>query len=127
MEFVVRALPNRPNTLEARYDCACGCKPRARYEKGTADAGHEHCCCGNVHFVGSEAEHKMQAYLAERKTKGEDVGLSYSVERGQLQAPWGQPVEWAFAVPNKHSKHMADDHHEHEEEHGHQESHERHH
>ena len=105
MEFIVRALPNRPDTMEARYDCPCGCKPRARYQKGTADAGHEHCCCGNVHFVGSEASDKLQTYLTERKAKGDDAGMQYSMEKGQLKAPWGDAVEWAFAVPDVHHKH----------------------
>lgn len=117
MKFIVRALPNRPGTLEARYDCACGCKPRARYEKGTSEAGHEHCCCGNVHFVGSDATQKLQAYLADRQIKGEDAGLIYAIERGQLQAPWGQPVDWAFAVPNRQGEHQSGDHHEHTQQH----------
>ena len=42
MEFVVRTLKNKPDVIEVRYDCACGCKPRARYQRGSDEAGHEH-------------------------------------------------------------------------------------
>src|SRR5262245_60619510 len=111
MEFHVRALPNKPDTLEARYDCPCGCKPRARYQKGTSDAGHEHCCCGRVHFVGADATGKMQAYLDERKANGQDVGLHYSFESGHIKAPWGDAVSWAFAVPDKQNGHETGGHH----------------
>ena len=55
VEFAVRTPKNKPNVVEARYGCVCGCKPRARYERGTNEAEHEHCCCGRVHFIGDEA------------------------------------------------------------------------
>ena len=105
MEFVVRSPRNRPNVVEVRYDCECGCKPRARYEQGTTEAGHEHCCCGRVHFVGDQATQHLEAYLAERRASGEDVDLQYTVQEQVVTAPWGDPIPVAFGVPDKLHEH----------------------
>ncbi|MBI4336980.1 MAG: hypothetical protein HY683_04035 [Chloroflexi bacterium] len=99
MEFTVRSPMNKPDVVEVRYDCACGCKPRARYTRGTSEAGHEHCCCGIVHFVGAEASKHLEGYLAERRAKGEDADMVYTQHRQQVTAPWGEPVEVAYALP----------------------------
>ncbi|MBI4233422.1 MAG: hypothetical protein HY686_03180 [Chloroflexi bacterium] len=105
MEFVVRALPNRPDTLEVRYNCECGCKPRARYQRGSSEAGHEHCCCGRVHFVGARAQQQLQAYLAERQAHGEDADLKYAIHAQEVKAPWGEAVPVAYALPDNPRKH----------------------
>ncbi len=75
MAFVVRSPRNNPDVAEVRYDCECGCKPRARFEKGTDDAGHEHCCCGQVHFVGAHADARLKEYLDDRATRNEDADV----------------------------------------------------
>ncbi len=100
MEFIARSPKNQPDVLEVRYDCACGCKPGARYRRGTLEAGHEHCCCGNVHFVGAQALERLQAYLAERRAAGQDADLAYTLDTQQVRAPWGEEVPVAFAQPD---------------------------
>ena len=70
MEFIVRKLASRPDTMLVRYDCECGCKPNAEYKQGSDEVGHEHCCCGNVHFLGPNAKEHLEAYLSERKAQG---------------------------------------------------------
>ncbi len=99
VEFAVRTPKNRPDVIEARYDCACGCKPRARYERGSNEAGHEHCCCGRVHFVGDEATEHLETYLAERRSTGEDT-REYKVDQYEVAAPWGA-VSVAFGTPDQ--------------------------
>ena len=105
MEFVVRSPMNKPDVVEVRYDCDCGCKPRARYQRGTSEAGHEHCCCGRVHFVGVEAPRHLEDYLEQRQASGEDAGLSYAITVEEVTAPWGEPVPVAFGMPDKLHEH----------------------
>jgi hypothetical protein len=31
MDFIVRTPRNQDDVVEVRYECECGCKPRARY------------------------------------------------------------------------------------------------
>jgi hypothetical protein len=105
MEFIVRQLTNQPDTVLVRYNCACGCKPGVRYRRGSQEAGHEHCCCGNVHFVGPQARQRMETYLADRRVTGEDAGLVYALHDQQLATPWGESVAVAYALPDKPKKH----------------------
>jgi len=105
VEFLVKTPRNKPDTVEVRYDCDCGCKPRARYERGTDDASHEHCCCGQVHFVGARAEARLEEYLAERRSEGIDTDLQYELHAVTVQAPWGDPVQVAYAVPDHPREH----------------------
>lgn len=106
MEFIVRPVSARPDTMIVRYDCECGCKPNARYQQGTQEVGHEHCCCGNVHFVGPEAKERLEAYLSERKSQGmdEDVG-GHTIYETQVAAPWGGTVPVAYALPKTPKEH----------------------
>ncbi len=103
MELTVQTPKGKPDVVEVRYDCACGCKPRARFQRGTTEAGHEHCCCGRVHFVGDEAAQQLQSYLAERLATGEDTRL-YTVSLYQVTAPWGA-VPVAFGTPDRLTDH----------------------
>ena len=103
MEFAVRTLKDKPDVVEVRYDCVCGCKPRARYARGSDEAGHEHCCCGRVHFVGSKANEKLEAYIAQRRATGEDT-RHYALAQYQVTAPWG-PVPVAFGTPETITHH----------------------
>ena len=103
MEFTVRTPRNKPDVIEARYDCECGCKPRARFERGTTEAGHEQCCCGRVHFVGDGATQQLEAYLVERKASGED-SRGYTLDEYQVSAPWGS-VPIAFGTPHELTAH----------------------
>lgn len=106
LQFVVRSPANQPDVVEVRYDCACGCKPRARYRRGAQEASYEHCCCGNVHFVGAQAAQRLEAYLAERRAKGEDADVDgYTTHSSQVTAPWGEPVTVAYGVPHTLRKH----------------------
>ena len=101
MEFIVRQRHNRPEFMLARYDCECGCKPNAEYEKGSQEVGHEHCCCGNLHFLGPEAGKHLEAYLAERDAQGLDDDLGgYAVYETEVTAPWGDQVPLAYALPH---------------------------
>ena len=106
MEFIARAPRNKADVVEVRYDCACGCKPRATYQRGTEEANYEHCCCGQVHFVGYQAEERLKAYLADRATRGEDDDVEgYALHTQAVKAPWGEPVPVAYAVPHHPRKH----------------------
>lgn len=106
MEFIVRQLSSRPDTILVRYDCACGCKPNAEYKQGSQEVKYEHCCCGNVHFVGRHAKEHLDAYLAERKTQGmdDDVG-GYTRYETEVAAPWGETVPVSYALPLQPRKH----------------------
>lgn len=99
MDFTVRL--RGQDVAEVGYVCSCGCKPRARYRQGAQEAGHEHCCCGRVHFVGSDALGQLQAYLRERKAAGEDTDREYRLFQGELQAPWGGPLPVAYGIPQE--------------------------
>lgn len=102
----MRSLQNKPDVVEVRYECACGCKPRARYERHSDEAGYEHCCCGQVHFVGARAEERLRAYLAERAAQRLDAEVgSYTIHTQQVQAPWGEPVAVAYALPATPKQH----------------------
>lgn len=106
LQFVVRTPSNKPDLTEVRYDCPCGCKPRARFKKGTDEVGHEHCCCGIVHFAGEGAESHLKAYLAERAAQGMDKEVEgYQFKTIDMNAPWGEKVPVAYAVPNISKKH----------------------
>lgn len=77
------------------YTCGCPCVPTAR-PAGDGTPGHEHCCCGKVHFVGNDARGALDGYLAERKAKRKrepdyEVGATSIVLDG---AP--REVAWAF-------------------------------
>ena len=105
IEFIVRQLANQPDTVLVRYNCACGCKPGVRYRKGSQDAAHEHCCCGNVHFVGPRAHERMEAYLAGRRTNDDDAGIVYTLHDQPVAAPWGGSVAVTYALPDKPKAH----------------------
>jgi hypothetical protein len=105
MEFIVRSPANQPDVVEVRYDCACGCKPRARYRRGADEANHEHCCC-IVHFVGAKASDRLDAYLADRATRHEDDDVGgYTRHQASVTAPWGDAVPVAYALPHRLRKH----------------------
>jgi hypothetical protein len=104
MDFIVRQISSRPDTMLVRYDCECGCKPNAEYKQGAGEIGHEHCCCGNVHFVGPGARQALEGYLAERKTRGEDAERGeYAISETSVADPWGGQVPVAYGIPSKHS------------------------
>ncbi len=97
------------------YQCVCGCTPMAHVYQDSAEAGHEHCCCGRVHFAGVEAMPQMEAYLARRRVEGLDDSLTYTFGDAEVQAPWGGTLAIAYALPH------AEDHGEHEHDHDHHE------
>src|SRR5687768_3969873 len=102
MEFIVRQLSSKPNTIAVRYDCACGCKPNAQHVKESQAVNYEHCCCGNVHFVGTRAKKSLEDYLTERRSQGEDADVGeYTISETTLDTPWGYKVPVAFGQPSK--------------------------
>ena len=105
MDYVVHTPKNRPDVVEVRYDCECGCKPRARYQQGSDDAGHEQCCCGRVHFVGVDAGARLDAYLDQKRESGEGADMTYEITVEEVTASWGQSVPVAFGIPNVPHKH----------------------
>ena len=105
VDFVVRAPLNKPDVVEVRYNCDCGCKPRARYQRGSGDAAHEQCCCGRVHFVGVDARGRLEAYLQEKSSSGEGNEVHYTISAEEVTAPWGETVAVALGVPDKLHKH----------------------
>jgi hypothetical protein len=100
IKFSAKKVGNRGDAVEVRYDCSCGCHPAAVVVRGSNEAGHEHCCCGIVHFAGPSAESKLRGYLDARKADGSDApDAAYAVSTAAVRAPWGSPVEVAYAVP----------------------------
>ncbi len=105
MQFTVHSARNQADLIEVRYECECGCKPRARYHRGTDEAGHEHCCCGRVHFVGARAGERLRDYLAERRAQGEDTDMVYTCYTSKVEASWGESVSVAYALPDNPRQH----------------------
>lgn len=99
LEFIVEKA-NAKDHLVVAYACDCGCHPQAHYYKGSAEAGHEHCCCGKVHFTGPEAERQLNEYLAERRENGDDEGLAYVIKLDSVTAPWGERIPVAYGLPH---------------------------
>ena len=105
MEFIVRQLAARPDTVLVRYDCACGCKPGAEHQQGSHESDHEHCCCGQVHFVGENARGALDAYLADRSTRGEDEDIGgHDIFETEVAAPWGNAIPVAYGLPRRTSR-----------------------
>jgi hypothetical protein len=103
-----------------QYQCDCGCKPMAHVYQESAEAGHEHCCCGKVHFAGSaEPMPQMQAYLDQRRAEGEDEGLTYTFGNAEVEAPWGARLLVVYGLP--HGEGIEENGHGHEHEHDHDE------
>ncbi len=106
MEFIVRQLAARPDTVLVRYDCACGCKPGAEHQQGSHESDHEHCCCGQVHFVGENARGALDTYLADRSTRGEDEDIGgHDIFETEVATPWGNAVPVAYGVPRRPRQH----------------------
>ena len=100
MDYVVRSPMNQPDVVEVRYDCPCGCKPRTRYERGSDEAGHEQCCCGRIHFVGTDALQKLETYIQQERN-----GEAYSLTLDRVTAPWGDEIPVAFGLPQEPHHH----------------------
>ncbi len=104
MELIVREMSSKPGTAYVRYDCACGCKPGVEYERGSREAGYEHCCCGIVHFVGPDARIRVDEYISGRTAEDEDLG-GYTVYETNVSAPWGGDISVAYALPQRPRAH----------------------
>lgn len=77
------------------YTCGCPCVPTAA--PGADGPGHEHCCCGKVHFVGAGAAAALNTYLADRKaTKKREPDYTRGATTVSMR---GSPVEVAWAFP----------------------------
>jgi YHS domain-containing protein len=86
--------------VDVEYKCVCGCRPGARVETDSTEAGSEHCCCGRVHFAGVEPERQLRSYMAERaKTNmDEDVG-PYVYSQAEASTASGRKVAISYAQP----------------------------
>jgi len=104
VEFIVREMSSKPDTIYVRYDCACGCKPGVEHQKGSDEVEHEGCCCGNVHFVGRGARQELDRYIAGRVAEDMELG-GYNIAEEQLATPWGYSVTVAYATPAKPRAH----------------------
>ena len=100
MDYVVRSPMNQPDVAEVRYDCECGCKPRARYQRGSDEPSHEQCCCGRIHFVGTDALQQLEAFVQQERP-----GETYSLSVQQVTAPWGDEIPVAFGLPQEPHHH----------------------
>lgn len=98
MKFKAKKTGNKEEVAVVN-SCDCGCTPQARVVRGAAEPGHEHCCCGKVHFAGANAERRPTEYLADRRRAGQDEGITYQTGRESVKAPWGETVPIAFALP----------------------------
>lgn len=77
-------------TIEAGYECPCGCAPAVTYARGS-DPVQEGCCCGNQFAVGPDASSKIQ-------TKD-----GFHPETESFKSPWGDQLEAAWAIgPSVH-------------------------
>ena len=79
------------------YTCGCPCVPVARPAEGAA--GHEHCCCGKVHFAGAGARAALETYLAERKARRKREpeyalgATTLALGGGEVEVAWAFPKE----------------------------------
>lgn len=97
MEFAIE--PGDAGDLYVSYQCECGCHPRALIPGSNGEPGHEHCCCGRVHFAGTGAEESLRAYLEERRARGRDKRvLEWRFGREGLENG-GKTVDVAYAEP----------------------------
>jgi hypothetical protein len=104
MQFIVTELSREEPTVYVRYDCACGCKPGAEYERDSGETGSDNCCCGNVHFAGPDARGCLDGYLASRTEEDAELG-GYAITETSVTAPWGGEIPVAYAIPNKPRAH----------------------
>ncbi len=80
------------------YTCGCSCTPTARSLPGD-EPGMEHCCCGKVHFVGSNAATALATYLADRKGRranepAYELGVTaVALAKGTVEVAWAFPRE----------------------------------
>ena len=80
------------DTVEAGYDCPCGCRPAVTYVQGGPTV-HEGCCCGNRFAVGIQAASEVE------------LPAGFRAETERFVAPWGGVLEAAWAVgPSTHPK-----------------------
>jgi hypothetical protein len=86
----VKVTTRSDTTLEAGYECPCGCTPAVTFSRGS-DPVEEGCCCGNHFVVGPDASSKIQ------------LKDGFHAERETFAAPWGDQIEAAWAIgPSKH-------------------------
>ncbi len=79
------------------YHCGCPCTPTA-VPAADGKAGFEHCCCGKVHFAGSDAGKALESYLAERKaTRKREPDYRRGSALIHLAAG-ATAVAWAFPI-----------------------------
>lgn len=93
-EFTVVLTPDGEGVT---YSCGCPCAPTAR-PTDDGSSGHEHCCCGKVHFVGVNAVPDLKAYLASRKTTRKREPDYDFGEATVLLGGTEIPVAWAFPL-----------------------------
>lgn len=104
LEFIV--YPLSPTEALVRYDCPCGCKPSTEYARDSQESDHEHCCCGNVHFVGPNARTDLDQYLTRRSQTGEDDDVGgYEIHEESVPAPWGGMIPVVYGLPHHPRKH----------------------
>ena len=100
LKFTVRQGKKDPDLAEVRYDCACGCHPTARYTRGAAQAGSQHCCCGTAHFAGPDADAQLRKYLEKRRAEGlDELVKGHEFGHATVKAPWGGQIEVAYSIP----------------------------
>jgi len=86
--------------VDVEYQCVCGCTPGARVEADSAVAGSEHCCCGRVHFAGTNAEDQIRAYMAQRAETNMDEDVApYVYEQTEVTSPSGKTIPVSYAQP----------------------------
>ena len=77
------------------YECGCPCTPTA-VPPPDGSPGFEHCCCGKVHFAGTDAESALTTYLTDRAARRKHEPL-YTRGTGHVNAESGGiRVAWAF-------------------------------
>ena len=104
LNFIVAELS--PTEALIRYDCPCGCKPSTEYARDSLESDHEHCCCGNVHFVGPNARADLDQYLEARRATGEDDDVGgYEIHEEAVTAPWGGAIPVVYGLPHQSRKH----------------------
>ncbi len=78
------------STIEAGYECPCGCTPAITYQRDSAPV-EEGCCCGNQFAVGPNASSRIQ------------LKEGFHAETESFKAPWGDQLEAAWAIgPSVH-------------------------
>jgi len=110
MDLNLQIKPRSDDALIASYSCPCGCNPRLAFQRGSEEAT-DGCCCGNLFALGPRASDHVH------------LAPGFGLEVQPFVAPWGEPLQAAWAIgasKDPNGADLADDANEHRHDRGHE-------